>query len=204
MRPMTRLALAATLGLLATMTACTEPDDGSPAPPSSLAASPAYTGKWSKLETACPALTTATMAELKITGTGTPSAADASTDFGQNINCSWGEGEGYVAVSLQTYLSDGPLPADKLAARDFQEKVDKSVGTGEIVHSVPDAGFQDKAYLAVFKDQATLQLWTLSSNVKVTVYRTGPRLEKAAWDGALRDNKATLEKITLEVLDDLG
>jgi len=191
------------LGLLTAAAACTGPGDAPRTTPSALP-SAAYTGKWSNLDTPCPTLTPATKAELNITGSGTPSPADTSTFIGQNITCSWGEGEGSFAVSVRTNLRDGRLPADEQTAMDFQDQVDLSIGAGDIVYSIRDIGIQDRAYLTIYKDHATVQLWALSSNASVTIYRTGPRLPKSAWDKALGDQKTTLEKVATEVLNQLG
>ncbi|MFG1607894.1 hypothetical protein [Actinoplanes sp. NPDC049265] len=203
--PRARLLRITAFGLVTAMAACTGPGDtaGPGTTPSALP-SAAYTGKWSNLDTPCPTLTPATKAELDITGSGTPSPADTSTFIGQNINCSWGEGEGAFAVSVRINLRDGQIPADEQTALDFQDQVNRSIAAGEVLHSIRDIGFQDRAYLTIHKDQATLQLWTLSSNASVTIHRTGPRLEKSAWDKALSDQKSTLEKVATEVLNQLG
>ncbi|MEU7906943.1 hypothetical protein [Actinoplanes sp. NPDC049118] len=200
-----RLALtslaAVTLALPAA--ACGGPArPATPATPS--ASADAFTGKWTGLDGACPTLTGTVATSLGRTGSGKPGPADADTPVAQNINCTWGEGEGSVGVSLYLNRSDGPLPAAETTAQEFQRSFDKAVTDGSIRHERPEPGLEDRAYLGIHKDRATIELWVLSSNARVTVFHQVPELDESTWESALAQHRDTMRGLAADVLDDLS
>jgi hypothetical protein len=199
-------AAAAVVGALSLATGCAAPAEQEQpgAPTASASPSAAFAGKWSKLATACPTLTGEAAIRLKKTAPGTPSPADAVTPIAQNVNCTWGEGEGSVGVSLQINLTDGPLPADQAMAQQFQATFDGYTTDGTILRWRAEPGVEDKAYMAIHKDRATIELWVLSSNASVTVYYQGPEMDESQWDAALRERQTDLRGLAADVLDDLS
>jgi hypothetical protein len=172
--------------------------------PASALPSTGFTGKWTKLAAACPTLTNKTATALHRTGAGKPSPADTDTAVAQNVNCTWGEGPGSVGVSLYLNRSDGPLSANETTAQEFHRSFNKYVADGSILYSKPEPGLEDEAHLAVNKDQATIELWILSGNARITIYYQGAVLEKSAWDGALAQHRDTLRGLAADVFDDLN
>ena len=172
-----------------------------PARPSSSAA--AFTGKWTGLAGPCPTLTGTVATSLGKTGPGKPGPADADTPVVQNINCTWGEGEGSVSVSLYLNRSDGPRPADETTAQEFQRSFDKAVADGSIRHERPEPGLADQAYLGIHKDRVTIELWVLSSNARMTVFHQVPEPNETARESALAQHRDTVRGLAADVLDDL-
>jgi hypothetical protein len=167
-----------------------------PAPPLTSAAG--STDKWSKLAGPCPTLTGPAATALRKTGPGRPSAADTDTPVAQNVNCTWGEGQGSVGVSI--YLTRN----DPRSQADFHKTFDGYVADGSILYSQPEPGLEDKAYLGINKDRATIELWVLSGNARITVYHQVAELEKADWPDALAQHRDTLRGLAADVLDDLS
>jgi hypothetical protein len=205
----TRLAVASLpvliLALLATGCGGAGPSERQGESPASTTTSASlFTGRWAKLAAACPALTGETAASLRKTGAGKPGPADTDTVVAQNVDCTWGEGEGSVGVSVYLNRSDGPLPADQTTAQQFQRAFDGYVADGSILYWKPEPGLEDKAYLGIHKDRATIELWVLSSNARITVYYQVAELERSAWDGALAQHRDTLRGLAADVLDDLS
>lgn len=201
-----RAALPAVVLALLAATGCggSGPDRQQTAAPAAATPSASFTGRWSKLSAACPTLTGQAATSLGRTGVGKPSPADADTPVAQNINCTWGQGKGSVGASVYLIRSDGPLPADKATAQEFQRSFDRYVADGSILHSKPEPGLEDKAFLAVHKDRATIELWVLSGNARIVVHHQVAELEKAAWDNALAQHRDTMRGLAADVLDDLS
>jgi hypothetical protein len=138
---------------------------------------------------------------LHTTGAGRPSAADTDTPVAQNINCTWGDGEGSVGVSIYLNRSDR---SSTTAASEFQRAFDGYVADGSILYSQPEPGLADKAYLGIHKDRATIELWVLSGNARMTVYHQVAEMQKADWADALAQHRETLRALAADVLDDLS
>jgi hypothetical protein len=197
-----------TVALLATACATSDPsvEESRSAGGSAASTTPSakFTGKWTRLGTACPALSGDTAKSLKLTGSGTPSAADLDTTVAQNVNCTWGKGAGSVGVSMYINRSDGPLPADQESAKDFNEELDKRVKDGSTLYWKPEPSLADRAYLAIHKDRANIELSVLSSNASITVYYQVAEIDRADWDKALAQHRETMRGLAEDVLDDLA
>lgn len=86
--------LAGVLVLAAAAAGCSKPDLApirtTSAPSAAQRSLPPVTHKWSAAAVACPDLTGAAAARLKLTGKGTQTHATGSDELGRTVDCRWG------------------------------------------------------------------------------------------------------------------
>jgi hypothetical protein len=157
--------LAGALVAAAALGGCSKPDlapiPATSAPSQSARALPPATHKWSATALACPDLTGAAAARLKLTGKGTQTHASGSDDLGRTVDCRWGPAD-LSATSMTVKLTVAGNQAGADAGWQFTSSA--------LVNPQPLPGVGEEAFVSDPLDGRGVQVDVRSGNANAAIH----------------------------------